>query len=194
MTAAAYDVYKNKGMPNFYLDDRTMVATVRNLEIHLVNLPIMYFGLLKEAQSLILGLTDGIAMAVDLSSHLHDDLSNNEGGYNMFYQEKDWFIKEGNRLYEYYVGKAHGEFIQEVNEDRPIFYPGYVKSFMDKADELCKLLLILYHISSGQPGRGTEVICLTYQNLGGMASMRNLYWVLKKVAFISCYNKVNFNI
>lgn len=60
--------------------------------------------------------------------------------------------------------------------------------WLSKAGLLMDLLLLLCHLSSGQPTRGTEHLASTIAN-NGFGGVRSLYWVQNTVCLVQYYNK-----
>lgn len=188
--AATKDVHDNRGMPNFHFDVKISVATIKSEQVSLTDLPHLYSNLLKKAQQTLLHLTHGINMDQDLISHLQDTMRNDTVDYSIFTKHKSYYQEEGRKISQYFVNKGSPFYV--IRFDKKIIWNlRQLKTWMEQADDLNKLLLLLYHISSGQPGRGTEVLCMTYCNMDGPTGLRNLYWTACGLAFVSSYNKVS---
>jgi len=62
-----------------------------------------------------------------------------------------------------------------------------VRDYESAAKRFLEYLLILTHITGGQPGRGTEIMTLRYAN--AMQSMRNVFVKEGQVMIVTEYHK-----
>jgi hypothetical protein len=63
-----------------------------------------------------------------------------------------------------------------------------INQFLEKSWEFRKLLILLCHLTSGQPARGTEIASMTVTNSD---SLKSLYWRENCIITCTVYNKIN---
>jgi hypothetical protein len=65
--------------------------------------------------------------------------------------------------------------------------------FLEQCADLRLLLFSAMHISSGSPGRGTEIAAQCLRNLPG-GDIRNVQVVLGRLCFVGTYNKTSHQV
>lgn len=77
---------------------------------------------------------------------------------------------------------------QKDGADRGVVWEtGKRNAFLDRGRELLKKILVLIHISSGSPGRGTELLSVKLVNTP--ADERNVYWMEGSITLFIKYWK-----
>ena len=118
-----------------------------------------------------------------------DKVSNNANGYKMQYTE-DLIVNQNlscslvnnfwatGKLNEYIYGKRNGSFIWNMKK---------VKEIFNLYNEFIEYLLVLIHMVSGMPARGTELA--TYSISNGPLSLRTVRYSNEQIYFVTMYNK-----
>lgn len=125
------------------------------------------------------------AMYLDLKK-MKDQVNNREHGYSMFSDTRNRELHEiRSEVIEIGIEK-----LMEPDGQSDFDMGFKAVAWLQKCEQLCKKLLVLYHLTAGQPGRGTEVQRLQFQNL--LDRVRNLYLTGDGEMFtLSYYNKTD---
>jgi hypothetical protein len=120
---------------------------------------------------------------------LHDDPTNGEMGWNFMHDQRSRFPVDGrNWLFQRIQShhKLRERFVRSdaatgIDRER-------MRDYMRKVARFRGLLLILVHITGGQPARGTEILSVRHRNTvqGGH---RNLFIEDGTVVFVTKYHK-----
>lgn len=66
---------------------------------------------------------------------------------------------------------------------------GAVATYLAQVKQFLKRVLLLVHITGGQPVRGTELLSIQYCNLGDSHGRQNVFLVNGLVSFVTYYHK-----
>lgn len=76
-----------------------------------------------------------------------------------------------------------------LSDNKPIFRTQKaINNYMEKAWKFRKMILLLLHLTSGQPARATELESMTITNSN---SLKSVYWRGQSIMTCTVYNKIN---
>jgi len=110
---------------------------------------------------------EGVVPSVSLH-RLKDDHSNNQKGWNFLEDPRiadqlrdgdDWLF---NRVLD--NDWLKDEMLCLTQEEQVVWNKKAVQAYVSKLDQFLKQMLLLIHVTSGQPARGTELLSLQHSN------------------------------
>jgi superfamily II DNA helicase RecQ len=123
---------------------------------------------------------------IDLNS-MTDDMNESQEGYS-FLSEKSNGLQGGQaRMMARLKASSAWKNMAKVETGGIRFKPKAVAEYKRKVEQLMEQLLILIHITGGQPARGTEITILRYLN--AQQNMRNVYIQDGRVIVVTRYHK-----
>ncbi|KAH3951994.1 hypothetical protein HBH53_049120 [Parastagonospora nodorum] len=123
-------------------------------------------------------------------AHLKDDPSNSSAGFSFLQDPRNSTVLAGRERHLLNKLKAPGEL-----HDR--FFGGSkdltwdktaVHSYIKQTHRFLRRLLLLIHLTGGQPARGTELLTLRWRN-SASSEVRNIFIEHGLVAFVTSYHK-----
>ncbi|KAG8630425.1 hypothetical protein KVT40_002044 [Elsinoe batatas] len=121
-------------------------------------------------------------------NELFDDASNGSNGWNFLKDERNRFEVDGQRWLMDRIGrdgKALHDFVDPVTgKIRRVEVERYMKSVV----RFRELMLMLMHITGGQPARGPEILSVRHSNTS-KGQHRNLFIEDGMVCFVTVYHK-----
>jgi hypothetical protein len=123
---------------------------------------------------------------------LKDDHSNGQKGWNFLNDPRnaeqlregdDWLF---NRVLE--NDWLKDEMVSLTQEDQVIWKKNAVQAYFAKLDQFLEQMLLLIHITSGQPARGTELLSLQHSNTA-QGHHRNVFIEEGLISTVTSYHK-----
>ena len=178
--------YSEKHLPIFQWDAKHQSFSIKGHTIFLSKIADMYSTLLERAEKLITELTEGTSTALPAHKDIVDDMTEDSPGY--------CFAASHNRnldslCFKDLLAKSNAEWVHMHRPGGEVEWK-HVKIvvWMQKAQELNELILVLMHMGGGQPARGQELFPALYWN---MQNVHQALFVLPKgMTWIISYNKV----
>lgn len=117
-----------------------------------------------------------------------DLLSRTEDGYSYINDPSNRALAQNAEYISNHIFSNDDLYEKYFTTDDEIPNEVAFSEWLTKAGLLVELLLLLCHLSSGQPTRGTELLASTIAN-NGFGGIRSVYWVHKTVCLVQYYNK-----
>ena len=121
---------------------------------------------------------------------LYDDLPNTKVGY-AFYNNTSNNIYNRSTLLKYIVSteetREYFTTVDKKDSTKTVWIEESMRQWLNQAQHILELLLLLIHVSSGQPARGSELA--TVQLCNSETCLRSVFIVNKRVMLIQTYNK-----
>lgn len=171
------------------LNDNYNSLDIAGIRVSIKDLKTGTAKLYVEAKSLLVSeVLLGLPMPhYDLST-LQDDQSNRKDGYGFINDIRNPFFNQRGALAKNIETCHPGRFILGVNSSGTLEMNRHqLKLWLDRVEDLQDKLITLLHITSGMPGRGTELSSMTFIN--SIHSPRNVYIMWDTIALIADYNK-----
>ncbi len=153
----------------------------------------MIHTLIEKSVSIIDELTFNHARVkhVNLRS-IKDSMNDSTAGYSFFddknNKEMSEIAQEVRILGILSLTVAHSSETQSDNDD-PTYDYCKVRDYLNRTVELFKILVFLYHLTAGQPGRATELQRMQMSNM--LNRKRNLYMWQGELFTLARYNKTD---
>jgi hypothetical protein len=156
--------------------------------VRMESLKTLYHEEMKAAWKLFHELTDGIETPLEMEKLQDDDVSQTLPDWSFFSQEEGYYAKISTALLQHLYTRENDCFLIKGPRSEVLVNRRLAIDWLSKASKLNELLLVLWHISAGQPPRGTETCSVLYRN--DQNSRRSLFMTLNGLASIIAYNKV----
>lgn len=157
-------------------DNGTAVSYRQISQLAMVSLREFVCGQVQKAQSQLEGLLlmhpqqRREDLGIDFRMHrVVDDASDSSCNWNLLKSERNtkgplpvrenWLLERD--LDEHWLGE---EFLRDEGTGGPRWRPTAVQRYKTKVEEFLESLLLLVHITGGQPGRGTELTSIRHMN------------------------------
>ena len=121
-------------------------------------------------------------------SDMQDDFNNSKLEYSILELP---FFKDMKRSIDEFLFQqpTFAKFILSIEDNGALPIKKAITSYIQDSEDLVQILLVLIHLSGGQPSRATELASLHISNKE--ESMRNLFIYEHQVVLLTSYNKVN---
>ena len=193
----AYGICNNeKRMPTILSNpNNPMIMVVNGCELNFEVIKIMINNVYQDAENILNELMFEYKTDFFSINNIQDNWTNDSPGYSMqFGNNLTECLKIESLLLFKIIStpKLHNSYIDSLNIPLQtyIFKEKCILKYLDKCWLFQELILVLIHILSGQPSRGTELALLRYSN--GRSNLRNLFKHFDKIAFITEYSKVRW--
>jgi hypothetical protein len=123
---------------------------------------------------------------MDLNS-IVDDMNESQAGYSFMSERKNKLGGGRARVMARLRASSAWKDMAKVETEGIRFKPEAVAKYKRKVEQLMEQLLILVHVTGGQPARGTEITILRYLN--AQQNMRNVYIQDGRVVLVTRYHK-----
>ena len=156
--------------------------------LKLVSLQNVFYVAYSKCMELQHKILDGLNAGIDLSK-IVDHFSNNAFGYGFKYTENanvQLEIASALLLHLNSTGKIN-EYVHAIHDDSIIWNTQKAKQVLTLYDNFIENLLLVVHIGSGIPARGSELA--TYSIVNGESSSRTVRIMDNLVYFLPSYNK-----
>jgi hypothetical protein len=173
-------------LPNIHWDESGENFLVKGTSGSMQGIRKIYQSQLDQAKALFKDLMEGMETPFDFQK-LGENFQEHREDYNFFSKNSSYFNQLGSSLI-FHFGTMKSQRYMEFSGNTINFHIVPVQQWLNKASLLNRLLLLLWHISSGQPARGTEICVQMFRN--HLNTPRNLFWTLKGLASVNLYNKV----
>ena len=174
-TGLAQKVNMNaKALPSLVVLERGVSVQVRGSCVQLSKLVQCYAKCLREVHRLVSLLKLGVQTAVILND-LVDNLSDQTENYCFHHRNsKMQRDLEEAILHRVLTEESLGEqYVRERGTASIVLDLGAARQYLEPYDKLMENLILLVHLGSGMPARGTELS--TYRILNGKSSPRSVY-------------------
>ena len=123
---------------------------------------------------------------MDLTS-LIDDMNESQAGYSFLSEKSNKLLGGRARMMARLRASSAWEDMVSVETEGIQFSRKAIANYRKKAETFLEQLLILIHITGGQPARGTEITVLRHMN--AQQNMRNIYVQDGRVMLVTRYHK-----
>lgn len=119
---------------------------------------------------------------------LYDDASNGSYGWNFLQDERNMFEVDGQRWLFEQIGKDSDALHDFVDPVTGQIRRAEVERYMKSVVRFRELMLVLMHVTGGQPARGPEILSVRHSNTS-KGQHRNLFLEDGLVCFVTVYHK-----
>jgi hypothetical protein len=177
--------YQERHLPSTLWDDKHRIIAVKGKSVDLADIPRAYSAVMDRAKSLFGWLTTGIDAELEFPyKSIGDDLENKAPSYSFLSTP----ILQRSRFLSITHLLQNPKYVISIEGREVEWSKVAVGEWMKKAQELNSCLLLLLHIGSGQPARGSEILSMLFRNMQNVH--RSLFAVPGGLATILGYNKV----
>ena len=179
-----------KALPSLVVVEPGVSVLVRGSNVQLEKVVHCYAKCLQEVKRLVGLLKLGVACSVKLPDFV-DDLSNQIENYSFHHRNsKVQRDLEEVILYRVLTEESLSEqYIAEKNSESLVWNIASARKYLEIYDKLMENLVLLVHLGSGMPARGSELS--TYRTVNGKSSPRTVYILGDRVFFYCTYSKTN---
>lgn len=175
-------------------------AVVHDTVVRLDDIGDMYRSLLKEMSELEHEITQGLSdtdgrFRLGLPSLPTDEPNNSYTDFFFGDVAKNGFTGAGDLMLDVLVDHERfaGQYVFDTGNGGISFNPAACHELLQRFAQLRALLFSAVHISSGSPGRGSELLSQHLRNAPG-GDVRNVKLICGRICFVGGYNKTTHQV
>ena len=190
-TGLAQNVNMNaKALPSLVVVEPGVSVQVRGTKVEVNKLIHCYAQCLREVKRLIGILKLGVPFSVKLKD-LVDNLSDQTENYCFHFGDQAMQREYEDAILKLVItdDSLSQRYIAESTATKIVWNHAAAKKYLELYDQLMENMILLVHLGSGMPARGTELS--SYRVLNGKSSPRTVYILDDQVFFYCTYSKSN---
>ena len=190
-TGLAHNVNMNsKALPSLVVVEPGVSVQVRGTNVRLDKVIHCFARCLRLVKRLISLLKLGSNATVKIGE-LIDNLSDQTENYS-FHHSNSKIQRDLEEAILHRVltdNSLSNQYISEKSAENIVWDQRVARKYLETYDQLMENLVLLVHLGSGMPARGTELS--TYRTVNGKSSPRTIYILGNRVFFYCTYSKTN---
>jgi hypothetical protein len=171
-----------------WLDDQFQSASVNGNTLSVQILRDLCSSLIAEARLVLANVGHGFQLQFSVSDIVYDELNNQSIGYSFVSDPSNSFEPHRMELLKHLACKKGDVFISSTSAVTGVSWNlKAIANWMDQTDLLLQKIIVLVHIGSGQPIRGSEYSAMRIKNSAN--GPRNVYFINSSVMIFQRYRK-----